>query len=85
VQGVHTGEGGWCRAWRVGSDGVTAELSMLGALGGTLRFAAAPPVNPRFAPLVSNMVMSAACVTKGSAGLKVVLRRLRPSVRPKRQ
>jgi hypothetical protein len=48
------------------------QLPPLGAaLGATLRFAAAPPVNPRFAPIISDMVMPAACVPKGSAGLKV--------------
>lgn len=54
---------------RGGKDVVIDRLS--GNLGPTLRFGAAPPVNPRFTPLVSKMVMPAVAVPMGSAGLKV--------------
>jgi len=56
---------------RGGKDVVIDRLS--GNLGPTLRFGAAPPVNPRFTPLVSKMVMPAVAVPMGSAGLKAML------------
>jgi len=61
------------QAWAVQSNQTEeAILPFPGVLGDSLRFATAPPVNPRMANLVSSMVMPAVAVPMGSAGLKAM-------------